>query len=390
MAKMSSLLKNAAKICGEFENIEPEAIITAAKPLEKDLIETSGISIEIDIKIPFLNDSSDIQDAEITLKQAELTDEGSLHLTCLAQALSEDTTSVSDSPPSRVVAATPEENSTEKQSGEETAKNESDDIGQVQDGGGDSDEQSIKEVQLEPNEENQKQVTKSLQSVERETPAYQDPEKLREVYEAHETFTEMTDALGVEVTPQTVRRYMIKHGIHQPSPSTQSSSISALLEADPDSVPPKGEDKKNDKTEDDVSIAPTQGKENDLNNESAETTKKENTPPVSRDGGTNIITGNETVFDKEDCETPVSEIIDEDINLPEDFTLAEMKDTIRKSNTIYDVERELNIDRKEARDLLQNLNLFDLIHGRLSTRDFKKKTVDEINNRIQLAKQKSS
>jgi hypothetical protein len=47
-------------------------------------------------------------------------------------------------------------------------------------------------------------------------PPHHDPERLREVYEAHDTFAEMTDALGVDVTAQTVRHHMIKHGIHEP------------------------------------------------------------------------------------------------------------------------------------------------------------------------------
>ncbi|MFC7077234.1 hypothetical protein [Haloarcula halophila] len=47
-------------------------------------------------------------------------------------------------------------------------------------------------------------------------PAYKDPERLREVYEENNSFAEMKDALDVDVTAQTVRRNMIKHGIHEP------------------------------------------------------------------------------------------------------------------------------------------------------------------------------
>lgn len=46
---------------------------------------------------------------------------------------------------------------------------------------------------------------------------YRDPDRLREVYEEYETFAEMRDALEVDVTPQTVRRHMIKHDIHEVS-----------------------------------------------------------------------------------------------------------------------------------------------------------------------------
>jgi len=49
-------------------------------------------------------------------------------------------------------------------------------------------------------------------------PHYQDPERLEAVYETNETFDEMKEALDVDVTAQTVRNYMIKHGIHDPKP----------------------------------------------------------------------------------------------------------------------------------------------------------------------------
>ncbi|WP_380676097.1 hypothetical protein [Salinigranum sp. GCM10025319] len=54
----------------------------------------------------------------------------------------------------------------------------------------------------------------------RTLPAYKDPDALRAVYERYETFPEMTDALGVDVTSETVRRHMVKHDVHDPTDST--------------------------------------------------------------------------------------------------------------------------------------------------------------------------
>jgi hypothetical protein len=48
-------------------------------------------------------------------------------------------------------------------------------------------------------------------------PQYQDPQRLRAVYEANETFEDMKEALDVDVTAQTVREYMIEYEIHNPS-----------------------------------------------------------------------------------------------------------------------------------------------------------------------------
>ena len=51
-----------------------------------------------------------------------------------------------------------------------------------------------------------------------EVPNYQDPERLAAVYDEDATFEEMRQQLDVDVTAQTVRKYMIKHGIHEPEP----------------------------------------------------------------------------------------------------------------------------------------------------------------------------
>lgn len=49
-----------------------------------------------------------------------------------------------------------------------------------------------------------------------EVSPHRDPDRLRAVYDQSKTFAEMTEALDVDVTPQTVRRNMIEHGIHDP------------------------------------------------------------------------------------------------------------------------------------------------------------------------------
>lgn len=66
-------------------------------------------------------------------------------------------------------------------------------------------------------------------------PAHHDPVRLREAYETCETFKEMTDALGVDVTPQTVRNQMIQRGIHEPDsygPSSEPASSGGTSDGD--------------------------------------------------------------------------------------------------------------------------------------------------------------
>lgn len=59
---------------------------------------------------------------------------------------------------------------------------------------------------------------------------YRDPDRLEAVYDEDATFKEMKAALGVDVTAQTVRKYMIKYGIHEPEPRPDR-----LLESVPES-----------------------------------------------------------------------------------------------------------------------------------------------------------
>lgn len=55
-------------------------------------------------------------------------------------------------------------------------------------------------------------------NLEKTVPPYRDPEKLAAVYNESATFREMKTALDTDVTAQTVRKYMIKYGIHEPEP----------------------------------------------------------------------------------------------------------------------------------------------------------------------------
>lgn len=89
-----------------------------------------------------------------------------------------------------------------------------------------------------------------------EVPAYRDPDALREVYAEYDSFTEMTDALGVDVAPQTVRRNMIKHGIHDPNaPDDDREDDPETGEADPPAVPDSDVDLPGGTTLEDVKAA---------------------------------------------------------------------------------------------------------------------------------------
>lgn len=146
-------------------------------------------------------------------------------------------------------------------------------------------------------------------------PAYKDPDRLAAVYEEHESFPELREALGGDVSAQTVRRHMIDHGIHVPE------SANTVEEPPPDE-------------------------------------------PGSDDGATTIADG---------------------IGLPEGVLLHDVKATVLEARTMDDVESSLDIDRDRAKRLLSELNLIDLVGGRLADEADRPGTAEEIDRRIREA-----
>lgn len=143
-------------------------------------------------------------------------------------------------------------------------------------------------------------------SADGEAPAYRDPDVLREVYAEYDSFTEMTDALGVDVAPQTVRRNMIKHGIHDPNA--------------PDGDPETGEES--------------------------------------------------------------TALPDAAVDLPGGTTLDDVKAAVASADTLYEVQQALDLERDQATDLLRELGLLELVHGRVATKHRRDDLKDEIDERL--------
>lgn len=131
----------------------------------------------------------------------------------------------------------------------------------------------------------------------RDVAPFKDQELLQEIYETHDTFAEMADALDMDVTGETVRRYMIDYDIHQPN-SYQTAS-----------------------------------------------------PETTDSPGT------------DDQEMVV---LSDGIGLPENVDIEDLIETVNRSNTIYEVKEDLDLERSEAHSMLKELNLVDLVMGRLT------------------------
>jgi hypothetical protein len=165
-------------------------------------------------------------------------------------------------------------------------------------------------------------------------PPYKNPDRLREVYEQYDSFAEMTEALDVDVTAQTVRRNMMKHGIHEPNTADSGSDTG------------------------------------DAADEPREPERDEVT--ADGDGDTEP-----TPLAEADDETPAFEGVD----LPEGVTPEAVRDAVAASSSLHGVQLALDLEMKETRKLLHDLGVLTYVTGRLADRE-DKPDPSEIERRI--------
>lgn len=171
---------------------------------------------------------------------------------------------------------------------------------------------------------------------------YEDTEYLQRLYTSCDTFDEMSQKIEMDVSSETVRRYLIEADIHKPT--TYDTTTEEGLAGDQ------------------MSTA-----------ETAET-GPETTEPVSTQSPQTPDASMETILDEQ--------LITDGIGLPEDLHLEDVVDAVVDSRTVFEVQQHLDLERRCARELLQQLNLLDLVMHRIS--DDKKQDIsyEEVAARI--------
>lgn len=205
------------------------------------------------------------------------------------------------------------------------------------------------------------------------TPAYKDPEALRAVYERYETFPEMTEALDVDVTSETVRRHMVKYDIHDPEDATPQRAAPTTAEqeqgddeatavarasqrADGES-PADGADRRTD----------TESAAEDADATASRTDSASESDPVAgnavTDGGNATVPGSQSV-ERPPAPSPVTDVLAEaptgsGYDLPDTVTVGDLTDAINDAGTVHGLARDLGVSQSVARAFLTE---FDLIH----------------------------
>lgn len=184
-----------------------------------------------------------------------------------------------------------------------------------------------------------------------------DPEELQAAYDRHDSFGDMRDALGVDVSAQTVRRWMLDRGIH--SPETRSTSADETADDSDDGPPDEtGEVSADGSDEDRPAETPAAGPEAKSTHE-----ESDDEPAPGTDS------------------TEAFPAVDD--SLPEEVTAANLREAVEGASTLYDVQTELDLDRETARDLLSEYDLLELVHGRVADRRRREELKDEIDDRLE-------
>ena len=155
-------------------------------------------------------------------------------------------------------------------------------------------------------------------------PPYEDEAYLRALYEHCDTFARMREAIEMDVSAETVRRYMIEAGIHEPDRYDTGA----------------------DEATDDGARAAEEGLRASHSDVRGRTDA--GPPPEIADV-------------REALELEAAEL-----DLPDEFEMTDLVDAVVYGRSTHEVARELNLDHDVTRDLLRQLNLVDLVSYRLT------------------------
>ena len=183
-------------------------------------------------------------------------------------------------------------------------------------------------------------------------PAYDDTPYLRRLYETSETFAEMSRRIDMDVSAETVRRYMTEAGVHSPTSYETAGGARAASGADDD-----------DGT---AAEAATDTESVDGAEAAAE--------PVGRGRRTDDGSGTASL--------PDEQLVADGIGLPEALTLHDVVDAVVDARTVHEVQREVGLEYDRTRQLLTQLNVLDLVVGRVSGDPDQRVTVEVVADRI--------
>jgi hypothetical protein len=176
-------------------------------------------------------------------------------------------------------------------------------------------------------------------------PPYEDTQYLQRLYDECDNFTDMSRHIEMDVSSETVRRYMIEADIHDPD-TYDTGNVSAA-----------GDDSADDET----------GPVDDGSQAAVVEPASTQSPAETQDPMERI---------------PDEQLVADGIGLPEDVQLEDVADAVVESVTVHEVQRHLDIGREQTRSLLEDLNLLDLVLRPISDNPERATSYDQVAGRI--------
>lgn len=193
-----------------------------------------------------------------------------------------------------------------------------------------------------------------------EEPLHQHDPALRAAYEAYDSFSSMTDALGVDVTAQTVRRNMMKAGIHDPDTDDEDGADGETAHDDGatsgDETAEEGPDTSGD--------GPADGVQDSNESSADEQPIADGSGTATADSGA-AASGGSTAESPGPGSPPGDPVAE---RLPGDVTVEGLREAIVEGGSLRAAARRLDRSSGEARAVLDELGLLDQVHGRVATR----------------------
>lgn len=183
-------------------------------------------------------------------------------------------------------------------------------------------------------------------------PAYEDTEYLQRLYDSCDTFAEMSQKIEMDVTAETVRRYMIETSIHDP---TTYNTATVEEQAD-------------------EHLSATAEGAGEMETDTTTDSETETTKPTP--------TQSPAAADNPGEATPNEQLVTDGIGLPEGLQIEDIMDAVVDSVTVHEVQQDLGLERQRTRELLEQLNLLDVVMRRIADNPEQDVSYEEIATRI--------
>ncbi|WP_435183667.1 hypothetical protein [Halobellus sp. EA9] len=214
-------------------------------------------------------------------------------------------------------------------------------------------------------------------------PPYEDVAYLARLYEVCDTFAEMSERIEMDVSAETVRRYMIDADVHSPT-SYELGGAGRTPDNSDDARSGSADDGTDEPDESVVETAPSDetapedGSDADGRGDEGDGSRNAEaaaTPAEDR-------TGSEPADRVAPESLPDEQLVADGIGLPESLTLPDVVAAVVDARTLYDVQRELGLGHDRTRQLLRQLNVLDLVLCRASQAAAREVSVETVTARI--------